>query len=74
MPNITLSIEEKLLKAGREYAKKHHTSLNAMIRKYLSNTVLKKNSGWIDVCFDLMDQTEANSHGKAWRRQELYDV
>lgn len=74
MPNITLSIEEKLLKAGREYAKKHHTSLNAMIRKYLSNTVLKKNDAWIDLCFDLMDEAEADSRGNKWKRQELYDV
>jgi len=31
MPNITISIDEKLLKFGREYAEKHHTSVNALI-------------------------------------------
>jgi len=31
MPDITISIDEKLLKFGREYAEKHHTSVNALI-------------------------------------------
>ena len=34
MKNITLSIEEDTLKAGRNYAKRHKISLNALIRKF----------------------------------------
>lgn len=30
MPNLTLSIEEDILKAGRNCAKKHNTSLNKL--------------------------------------------
>ena len=31
MPNITISLEEDLMKLGRRYAEKHQTSLNALI-------------------------------------------
>jgi len=73
MPNITISIEGKLLTAGREYAKNHHISLNALIRKLLMNTVVKKNSAWLEECFELMDKAAGNSEGQRWTRQELYD-
>jgi hypothetical protein len=35
MPNITISLDTELLHSGREYAKQHRTSLNALIRKLL---------------------------------------
>ena len=70
MPNITISIEEKLLEAGRKYAKDHHTSLNALIRKLLMNTVVKKNSTWLEECFELMDKAAGNSEGQKWTRHD----
>ena len=39
MANITISIDEALLKAGRKYAEKHQTSINGLIRKLLEETV-----------------------------------
>jgi hypothetical protein len=74
MPNITISLDEDLLRKGREYAKKHNTSLNALIRKLLEQTVRYRSKDWIDECFKMMDQAKANSHGKRWKRGDLYDV
>ena len=74
MPNITISIDEDLLKAGRQYAKKQNTSLNALIRKLLGKTVKCESKNWLDECFKLMDQAEVNSQGKRWKREDLYDV
>ena len=74
MPNITISIDEDLLKAGREYAKKHNTSVNALIRKLLEQNVRSQSADWIDECFKLMDQAKVNSLGKKWKREDLYDV
>jgi hypothetical protein len=74
MKNITISIEEEVLAAGREYAKQHNISLNSLIRKLLAQTVLPESQNWLEECFSLMDQTNANSHGKRWTREELYDV
>jgi hypothetical protein len=74
MPNVTISLDEKLLKAGREYARKHQTSMNALIRKLLEQTVDARSSQKMDECFDLMDSTGLNSHGRHWKREDLYDV
>lgn len=74
MPNITISIDEKLLKSGREYARKHNTSVNALIRNMLEQTVKTDSTQWIEECFDLMDRANVRSKGKKWNREDLYNV
>ena len=74
MPNITISIEEEILKSGRKYAEKHRTSVNALIRKLLEQTVAYDSTQWVEECFSLMDRANARSGGKRWKREELYDV
>ena len=74
MPNVTISLDEDLLKAGRQYAKKHNTSVNALIRKLLEQTVRSQSEDWLDECFRLMDRAGVNSQGKQWKREDLYDV
>lgn len=74
MKNITISLDDELLKAGREYAKRHNTSLNSLIRKLLAQTVLPESQSWLEECFSLMDQANANSRGQKWNREDLYDV
>ena len=74
MANVTLSIKEDLLKESRQYAQKHNTSLNALIRDMLSKIVRKKNKGWPEEFFALADRYKGNSKGKKWSREDLYDV
>lgn len=74
MPNITISLEEDLVKSGRRYAEKHGTSLNALIRKTLKQTVQSESGDWLDECFELMDQANGGSKGKSSKRGDLYDV
>ena len=74
MPNVTISIDEETLKASREYAKRHKTSLNALIRRLLEQRVRQRSTDWVAECFSLMDQVAASSRGKKWTRDELYDV
>lgn len=74
MKNITLSLDEKILEAGREYAKAHHMSLNALIRKLLAQTVLPAGENWLDEMLGLMDAARGDSHGQKWSREDLYDV
>ena len=73
MRNVTISLEDYLLNAGRKYAKNQHTTLNNLIRKLLENTVLKKSGDWIDEWFGNMDRVNGNSRGKKWKREELYN-
>lgn len=74
MKNITISIDEEVLEAGRQYAKRHNTSLNALIRRLLAQTVLPSSHDWVDECFAWMDQSGADSGGRRWAREDLYDA
>lgn len=74
MPNITISLDETLLKTGRQYADRHGTSVNALIRNLLEKTVRNDSTQWIDECFALMDRANVRSNGRRWKREDLYDV
>ena len=74
MPNITISLDEDLLKAGRQYAREHNTSLNNLLRKLLEQSVKNTSNNWLDECFRLMDRANANSKGQRWKREDIYDV
>jgi hypothetical protein len=72
MSNVTISVEDNLLKAGRLYAKNHGTTLNSLLRKLLRQTVEQDSDFWLDECFKLMDQAGGDSKGKKWKREDLY--
>ena len=74
MKNITLSIDEGILQAGREYARQHNVSFNVLVRKLIEQTVVKKQSRWLDDTFSLMDKANVSSIGARWSREELYRV
>lgn len=72
MKNITLSMDEKTLKAGREYAKMQGLSFNDLVRRLVEQTVLSSGNHWLDDVFTLMDSVDASSQGRSWTREELY--
>ena len=73
MKNVTISINEDLLKAGRKYAEEHHVSLNALLRQLLAKAVLKSTKKeWLAESFAIMDKAKGNSKGKKWNREDLY--
>lgn len=74
MPNITLSIDDDLLDAGRRYAREHNTSLNSLVRDLLAKTVTRETGGRLQEGFRLADKFNFSSKGKAWKREDLYDV
>ena len=74
MPNITISLDKELLRSGRLYAEKHQTSMNALIRSLLEQTVMPQSQQWLKECFQLMDQANVNSQGRKWPREALYDL
>lgn len=73
MANVTISIDDDLLKRSRHFARIHNTSLNSLIRRLLKNQVESNSSDWLNECFILMDQMNISSEGKKWYREELYD-
>lgn len=74
MKNVTLSVDEEILNAGRDYAKKHNMSLNALIRMLLERSVIKSSTQWLTESFELMDKAKANSNRSTWKREELHRV
>jgi hypothetical protein len=74
MKNITLSMEEETLKAGREYAQMHNLSFNDLVRKLVAQTVLPGKNLWLEDTFTLMNMLNVSSEGRSWTREELYRV
>ncbi len=74
MKNVTISLDQATLDAGRDYAKAHNTSLNAFIRNLLRNSVIRENtSEWTEEFFKLADRGKGDSGGAHWKRDDLYD-
>jgi hypothetical protein len=71
MPNITIFIEDNLVKKAKEYARKHKMTLSALITNLLRDNV-KSSNEWIAESFKLMDEAKGNSKGVNWKRNELY--
>ncbi|MFZ2654868.1 MAG: hypothetical protein WAX69_08110 [Victivallales bacterium] len=74
MKNLTISLDERLLKEGREYSRKHNISLNRLLRNTLVKTFSPKTSQWLDEAFITMDSTKARLKGRKWKREDVYDV
>ena len=75
MPNLTISLSERLHKSLRDYARQHNTSVNALLRSMLRNLVGEdRGHDWTEECFRRMDQANGHSGGRTWKRDDLYDV
>ena len=74
MANLTISLNDELLKACRDYARRHGISLNALIREFLQKTVARPERAWFDEFLRLVDKAGGNSRGWKWNREELYRV
>ena len=73
MKNITLSIPEDLLKLGREYALKHGTTLNALIRKLLQTTVQTSQQTKAKQILDEMEKMKSPKKSIQWTREDLHE-
>lgn len=72
MKNITLALDEDTLDAGRAYAQRHDTTLNALVRDLLVKTVVADREAAVGEMFRLMDQHAGKSRGRRWTRTDLY--
>jgi len=72
MKNITLSLDDEIVEAGRTYAQRHQTTLNALVRELLVKTVITDRQAAVREMFRLMDAHPGNSRGQHWTREDLY--
>ncbi len=72
--NITLSADKTLIKKAREYASKHDTSLNKMVRAFLQSIVSKPDfKKDLEFFLNTVERIQGNSNGKTWTREEIYE-
>jgi len=75
MKKITLSVNEDVLIALRRHASEHNTTVNALIREYL--TILAAHEGRAKHARARLRQLSNESQGglgkKTWSRADLYD-
>ena len=72
MKNITLALDETIIKKGRKYASKHNLTLNSLVRELLEKTVEEDSQNWLQECFHLMDQVTLPRVTKKWKREDLH--
>ncbi len=77
MPNITLSVDERIIKQVRKIAIERNTTLTAMVREYLERTAAardesarKKNLATLKRSFGRLSRDMGK---RSWRRDDLYD-
>ena len=75
MKNITMSIDEKLLKKARKAAIDKNTSLNALIREYLEYLAENEENNKRKIVEELQlmfNKSTAIVGKKRWNREELH--
>jgi plasmid stability protein len=75
MKNITLSLDDKVLSAVRLYAAEQNSSVNALVREYLTNLAAHQNRAARARARlrQLSKQSQGRLGRKTWTREELHD-
>lgn len=71
--NVTISLDEDVLKAARKKAADAGLSLQEFVRKVLAREVKPGNTEGLQEFWDLADRIGAKSDGPYLKREELYD-
>lgn len=76
MANLTITIDDELLKRARLRALERNTSVNALLREYLE-TFAGEESGMVTrrrfAAFARRAKTASGSKGRTWSRDDLHD-
>ena len=72
--NITLSADKRLIEKSRDFAKKHDTTLNNLIREYLKRIVNEREMEEISLEFENLAKSQAgeSSADYHFNRDEIY--
>ncbi len=75
MKNITLAVDDDVLAAVRKYAAERNSSINSLVREYLTN--LASHDDRVRRARERLRELSAGSQGslgpKVWTRDELHD-
>lgn len=76
MANLTLTVDDHLLKRARMVALQRNTSVNAAVREFLERFSGADESA--EALSEFLDDAQASTagsggHGRTWRRDDLYE-
>lgn len=73
--NITLSVDESVLRKVKILAAERRTSVNALVRDYLSSLAAKTSAEdeAREALLKLIRETDADMGEQKWNREALYD-
>lgn len=75
MPNVTMTIEEELLRKVRKLAVEKNTTLTAMVREHLRQLAAREDQATESVIAELLRLYETSSvviGRRTWRREDLH--
>ena len=75
MKNITLSVDDTVLKAARRYAYERDLSVNGLVREYLGSIANKKNraDSARKKIKAMSDKSTARIGATSWKSEELHE-
>jgi len=76
MANVTMSIDEELLKKARKIAIDMDTNISDLFRSFLADLIRREGSRrefLADELDRLFDKSSASSHGVSWSRDEIHE-
>ena len=75
MANLTLKIDEKLLRRARIRALEQGTTVNELVRKYLSQYAVPREERMraLQRFLEIAEEAKAGSGGQRLKREDLYD-
>ncbi len=75
MKNLTLRVEEDVLSEARQIAGEHSTSVNALVREFLTDLVKQKSrrEAARKELSRLFKKSTAQIGDQTWKREDLYD-
>ena len=76
MPNLTMTIDEKILKKARKIAVERDTTVTALVRGYLEQLAVKEDvavEGVVDELKRCFDRTNLEIGERTWTREQLHE-
>jgi uncharacterized protein DUF6364 len=75
MKNITLSVDDDVLAAVRRYSAEHNSSVNALVREYLTSLARHQDRARRARArlLELSSQSQGRLGKKTWTREDLHE-
>jgi hypothetical protein len=71
--NLTISLDEDLIKAGKRYAKLQGTSINELFREFLRKRIVGvATDETAEQMMEALDEAAGSTNGRKWSREDAY--